>query len=111
MNPQKQRIRELVLEVVTEKSAAPVRDLSTLRKRVVEALHPTTLQSRQEAEAKGVLFNISAPEPELSADDDAAFLEVYWDLVVERILTPGGDSLPLDMSRFRLRLDRHPKKE
>jgi hypothetical protein len=48
---------------------------------------------------------------ELAGPDRALFDEVFWDLVIERIIIPGPNTFDTPSNRFRIRSDASPETE
>jgi hypothetical protein len=63
------------------------------------------LQREDEREAPPRLqsyVSISKPLPELSPDDKCKVMDMFWQLVVDRVITPRNDESP---GKFQLTLD------
>src|SRR5258708_26790328 len=89
MNKRKKEIKDIMLGIIAGKTKEPVRTFDDLKLRVTKVLHPRDEQSKKAADfAASVELGNTSDEPELSEDDWALFSEVYWDLLLERTITP-----------------------
>ncbi len=85
---EKSTLRELVVETLQKTPRTQVTSIqNAVEKLVTERnLFPT----KEECEAKGVNYNDYATNS-LSKADNAIIIEITWDLIMERVLTPGDE--------------------
>jgi len=102
MNPRKKEIKDIILRIIAEQSDEPVRSFNHLKTRLTEILHPQDEQAKASALIEASVFGGSPSEPQLSDDDWAFFSEAYWDLVIERAITPGLNSSNPEFRWFRI---------
>ena len=102
MNTRKKDIKDIILRIIAEQSDQPVRSFNHLKRRVTEALHPQDEPAKASAALAATVFGRDSDEPQLSEDDRVLFSEIYWDLVIKRVITPDLDSLNRQFERFRI---------
>ena len=111
MNPRKQEIKDIILRIINEQSGNPVRDFSTLKQRVIEYLHPQSEGAKASAALKASVLGSEPNEPQLSEEEWALFSEIYWDLVLDRVITPGLNSQNREFDRFRIHSEHSPRRQ
>jgi hypothetical protein len=102
MNTRKQEIKDIVLRIIEDPAGSPVHSFDGLRRRVIAVLDPQSESARAAEQMRAATFNREAHEPDLSEDDWTLLSETYWDLVLERVITPGINSQNREFDRFRI---------
>lgn len=97
MSARKLQLRQIVLDIVTgkEQVSYDFHQFTSLLTGVAEVLGKQSGRGRD----YGAVFG---PEAKLDADDSDIVREIFWDLVVEKILTIGSDSANPNFPWFKL---------
>jgi hypothetical protein len=111
MKTRKQEIRDIVLRIIEDPAGSPVHTFDGLRLRVIAALYPQSESARMSEEMAAATFNREPHEIDLSKDDWALLSEVYWDLVLDRVITPGMDAQNREFYRFRIHSEYPPQRK
>jgi hypothetical protein len=95
MNERKSVLRQIVLDVVfgLEPTQYPATQLRALQSAVAEVI---VRRSEQK------LPDYMPYAPPLSREDSDLVNEIAWDLIIERVITPGMDPSNCDLPWFRL---------
>lgn len=83
----KASLRKLALQAFVR---SPTTQFESLKKAVAELADGPGSQDAGRTGGPGVTY---FSEPRLSHGDEADLQEVVWDLIVERVLTPGADAM------------------
>lgn len=83
----KTSLRKLALEVLIK---APTTRFESLKKAAAELADGRGSQGASRTGGPGVTY---FSEPRLSHEDETDLQEIVWDLIVERVLTPGMDAM------------------
>jgi hypothetical protein len=98
MTKRKDEMRRVILDIVTgrEKTNYEVYELGGLRSAVAEVLYRRTSKPREDHPAY-------PRDPQLDEDEDKLLVqEIFWDLILEKIITPGWDVPNWKLPYFRL---------
>jgi len=97
MNERKQIIRDIVLDIISgrEKLQSPPNQLPHLEVNVVEVM----IRRKIEPSGGQVPYDV---RQKLSNEDADIVREVFWDLVIEKIITVGFNSSNPDFPWFKL---------
>jgi hypothetical protein len=95
MTERKRLLRALVLDILfrRETGSYPPNQLANLKTNA-EALERKTPAPK--------VFSPFPQQPRLDYDDDLLVQEIFWDLVIERVVTIGMDASNADLPWFRL---------
>lgn len=95
MNERKRLLRSVVLDILLgqEEGTYPANQIPNLKTTVAEVLKRRT-PSQEE------VFAPFPHQPRLSYDDDALVQEIFWDLVIEKVLTIGMDATNASLPWF-----------
>ena len=100
-----------MLEIITKVSTEHLRSLPALRCSLIAALHPEDPKTRNAEILQAAVSNQPRIKPDLSDEEHALFSEIYWDLVIERVITPIFDERNLPFEGFQIRSDVQASKE
>lgn len=92
----KTRLRKLTLEAFVR---APTTQFESLKKAVAELADGRDSQGAGRTGGPGVTY---FSEPHLTYKEETDLQEVVWDLIVERVLTPGADAMNPEWPWLRL---------
>ena len=92
----KAKLRGLALEAFIR---APTTQFESLKKAVTKLADERGSQGASHAGGPGMTY---FSEPRLSPKDETDLQEVVWDLIVERVLTPGADAMNPEWPWLRL---------
>jgi hypothetical protein len=97
MNKRKTEIREVILDIISgrAKTKYPPTQVGNLLTGVAEVLN------RRAGKAEDSQ-NVFPHNSELEYDDKLLAQEIFWDLIVERIITPGWDFPNSELPFFRV---------
>ena len=109
MNTRKKEIRDIIDRIIDEPAGSPVHSFEGLKVRVIAALNPQSESARASEETAAMVYSREPHEPDLSPDDWALLSEIYWDLIVDRIITPGLDAQNREFCRFRIHSEYVPR--
>ncbi|MEI7940641.1 MAG: hypothetical protein WCK27_28535 [Verrucomicrobiota bacterium] len=111
MKPRKTQIRDIALHIINSPADPPVRSFEGLKLRTVEVLHQPDQASKGTELADSVMPGRYPREPELREDDLALLSEIYWDLVLDRVITPSMDARNREFYRFTIHSEYSPQRK
>jgi hypothetical protein len=97
MKKRKAELRRVVLDIIAgrESTKYEVLELGNLKAGVAEVLHRRTGKSAED-------HALYPRDPQLEDEDKLLIQEIFWDLILERIVTPGWDVPNGDLPYFRI---------
>jgi hypothetical protein len=103
MNKRKAEIRSVMLDVIAgrESTKYDANQLAHLLLGVAEVLQRRSGKPED-------MHNVFPRDPELEYEDKLLAQEVFWDLIVERIITPGFDFPNSELPFFRVHSEAPP---
>src|ERR1035437_1775832 len=110
MRTRKQKIRDTVIRIINSPTDSTVRSFEGLKLRVIEVLYPPDQAGNGIDVADSVIPNRYPRDPELHDDDLALLSEMYWDLVLDRVITPHIDSRNREFYRFTIHSEYSPQR-
>ena len=104
MNAKKLEIREIIIAIVTGRESTKYGS-----RQIVNILYGVAEVLERRANKTSRSQNVFSQDVELNPADKLLAQEVIWDLIVERILTPGADTSNFDLPWVRLHSEAESK--